>query len=390
MPIVPPAKLAVGWLTMLIIGTDLFVVSPLLPLIAASYRLPSERVGLCVTTFAAAYVLSAPLLGVLSDRSGRRRVLTFCLVAFAAANLVTALADNLPQMITARLFAGAAAAGVSPSVYALVGGAAPADRRATWLAFVVSGLLLSLVLGAPLGAIAGAAIGWRSVFLVLAAVGLVLVWPNYHVWPRDHGAAAVTPAPAVRVMVLALRMLPMVVWSTGLYGVYTYLGVGLSHIGVSSGQIARAILFYGCGAIAGILIGGRMADRVGPKFMAGASLLGLSGCFLLLRLALDAGTLFAPMLGLTSAVAQLFFPAQQAGLVTDFAVRRATALAWNNSALFLGISLGSVSGAQAIAIGGLDGNLIVSAGIALIGCALNWLILPGPARPPPGTADRAG
>ena len=388
-PIVPPAKLAIGWLTMFVVGTDLFVISPLLPPIAASYQLPPERIGLCVTVFSAAYVLSAPLLGLFSDRSGRRSVLGCCLVAFAAANLVTALADDLPRLIAARLFAGAAAAGVSPSVYALVGSAAPPERRATWLAVVVSGLLLSLVLGAPLGAIAGEAIGWRLVFFVLTAFTLGLVWPNLRVWPRDHRAAATAPGPTVKARILSARMLPMVVWSTGLYGVYSYLGVGLAQIGFSAGQIARAILFYGCGAIAGALIGGRAADRFGPKFMAGTSLIGLSGCFLLLRFALDAGTFFAPMLSLTSAVAQLFFPAQQAGLVNDFAARRATALAWNNSALFLGISLGSVSGAQAIGIGGIDTNLLVSAGIVLIGYVLNSLVVPGPSRTP-RMADRAG
>jgi len=387
---VPPVELAIGWLTMFVIGTELFVVSPLLPLIAATYRVRPERIGLCVTSFALVYVLSAPVLGLLSDRSGRRRVLTCCLVAFATANLATALAADLPQLIAARLFAGAAAAGISPSVYALVGTAAPQDRRATWLAFVVSGLLLSLVLGAPLGAVAGAAIGWRHVFIVLAAVSLVLAWPNHRLWLRDRGVAAVTPSAALKPTVLAMRVLPMVVWSTSLYGVYTYLGVGLNQIGFSTNQIALVILFYGCGAIAGVLIGGRAADRIGPKFMACASLLGLSGCFLLLRLALDAGILFAPMLGLTSAVAQLFFPAQQAGLATDFAARRATAFAWNNSALFLGISLGSISGAQAIEISGIGANLTASAGIAFIGWVLNTLTVPGAARPPTSSADRVG
>ena len=95
------------------------------------------------------------------------------------------------------------------------------------------------------------------------------------------------------------------------------------------------------------------------------------------------------MLGLTAAVARLFFPAQQAGLATDFTSCRATALAWNNSALFLGITLGSILGAQAIAISGIDANLTVSAGIALIGCVLNTLIVPGPTRPPPRNLDCA-
>jgi predicted MFS family arabinose efflux permease len=34
----PFASLTVGWLTMFVIGTDLFVISPLLPMIAADYR----------------------------------------------------------------------------------------------------------------------------------------------------------------------------------------------------------------------------------------------------------------------------------------------------------------------------------------------------------------
>jgi predicted MFS family arabinose efflux permease len=386
-PTLPWRHLAIGWLTVLVVGTELFVFSPLLPLIADSYQLSPERIGFCVTAFSAAYVTAAPLLGLLSDRTARRSVLTFCLIAFSAANLATALAGDLPWLIAARLCAGAAAAGISPSIYALVGGAAPPDRRATWLAFVVSGLLLSLVLGAPAGTIAGALIGWRPVFLVLAAAGLALAWPNYRVWPPDVGAQTI-PDPALKPMSLAVRMLPMVAWSMGVYGVYTYLGAGLAENSFSAEQIARAILFYGLGAILGIFVGGRMADRLGPKIAAEVSLLGLSGCFLLLRFGVDIRYFFDLALALTSAVAQLFFPAQQLGLVIDFPSRRTTALAWNNSALFLGIMLGSVAGGEAMARSGIDANFVVSAGIALIGCVLNMLVVP---RPPPslGAARRS-
>ena len=78
-------------------------------------------------------------------------------------------------------------------------------------------------------------------------------------------------------------------WSTSLYGVYTYLGAGLTALAFSPGQVARAILYYGCGAVAGALIGGRLADRVGTKFVAGASFAGLGACFLLLSLAFSGG-----------------------------------------------------------------------------------------------------
>lgn len=378
---VPSAKLIVAWLTMFLIGTELFIFSPLLPMFAADYHISAAAAGLSVTVFSVTYMVSAPLFGHVSDRIGRRRVLIVSLLAFAAANLLTASAANLPSLLAVRLFAGAAAAGVSPSIYALVGSAAPPERRAAWLALPLSGLLVSLALGASSGALVGAFVGWPPVFVALAAVSLVLAWLNSRVWPHERASAssaAAAPADPLAAMVLARRLMPTVVWSTGLYGVYTYLGAGLIAAGFSTGQAAAAVLFYGCGAIAGVLIGGRAADRLGFKFTAGASFAGLCACLLLLRMALDTGTLIEPALGVTSAVAQLFFPAQQAGLASDFPGRRGAALAWNNSALFLGISLGSLVGGEAVACGSFATNLTISAGIALIGWLITTVVMPGP------------
>jgi predicted MFS family arabinose efflux permease len=374
------AGLAVGWLTMFVVGTDLFVVSPLLPMIAAEYRISPATAGLCVGIFAATYMISAPFFGHVADRIGRRRMLVCCLVAFAIANLLTAAAANLSWMIMARAIAGAAAAGTSPSVYALVGSAAPPERRATWMALVVSGLLVSLALGAPIGAWAGAWLGWAPVFAALAALSLCLVWPNFRVWPSDPSVLAGADAPfyALPTGLVARRLMPMVLWSTGLYGMYTYLGAGLAAAGLSTDMTARAILFYGSGAIAGVLIGGRLADRFGARFMAAASFVGLSACFLVLQLAVHSGIMIELALALTSGVAQLFFPAQQAGLANDFPSRRATMLAWNNSALFLGIGLGSLVGGQAVGFGGFEANLLTSAGIALAGCMITGIVVPAP------------
>ena len=177
-PKVPPAELAVGWLTMFLIGTELFIFSPLLPTLAVNYDVSSKVAGLCVTTFSLAYMVTAPLFGHVSDRVGKRRVLICCLLAFGTANLLTASAVSFPWLLALRLFAGAAAAGVSPSIYALVGDAAPPNRRATWLALTVSGLLVSIALGASPAGLVGATLGWGAVFVALAVFSLVLVALN--------------------------------------------------------------------------------------------------------------------------------------------------------------------------------------------------------------------
>ena len=373
------AQLAISWVTMFLVGTDLFVVSPLLPLIAADLAISPALAGLGVTIFALTYMISALLLGHLADRVGRRRMLTLCLYAFAAANLLTAAATSLGWLLAARLCAGAATAGVSPSVYALVNGIAPRDRRATWLALVLSGLLVSLSLGASIGALAGACIGWPSVFAGLASSSLLLGWINRRMWPEDKaiaGGAAQAGVPSIAV--LAPRLAPTVAWSTALYGMYTYLGVGLSEAGFSSARIAVVISFYGCGAIVGVLVGGRAADLLGAKPTSGISLAGFCACLLVLRWALHGDVFVDLAFGLASAVAQMYFPAQQANLASDFPARSATVLAWNNSALFFGIFLGSLIGGQAVRLGGFATELTISAAIALAGWGINSAITAAP------------
>jgi len=356
-------RLAIGWLTMFVIGTDLFVVSPLLPLIAVDYQISPALAGLSVTVFSFTYMVSAPLLG-------------------HVANLATASAGSFVWLLAARLISGAAAAGVSPAIYALVGVAAPLDRRATWLALATSGLLVSLPLGAPIATLASASLGWSSNFVALAALSLLLAWANRRIWPEDHRAETIAaPVGSLTATAIALRLAPMVMWSAALYGMYTYLGAGLASSGFSTEQIAEVIVFYGCGALGGVLIGGRMADRLGAKLMGGISLSGLAVCLLLLRLALETGMLVNFSFGLASAVAQLFFAAQQAGLANDFPTRRTTVLAWNSSALFLGISLGSFIGGQAILSGSFEANLTISAAIAIGGWIINWAVVPDPVLP---------
>src|SRR5262249_14573068 len=131
---IEPARLAVAWLTMFMVGTELFVFSPLLPVLAAGYHVAPASAGLSVTTFSLAYTVSAPLFGYFSDRVGRRRVLVCSLLAFWLANILTAGATNLPSLTPLTLVSGAPAAGGSPAVYGPFGTPPPPPPKAPWRA----------------------------------------------------------------------------------------------------------------------------------------------------------------------------------------------------------------------------------------------------------------
>jgi|HubBroStandDraft_1064217.scaffolds.fasta_scaffold30728_2 predicted MFS family arabinose efflux permease len=361
-------RLIVSWATLFIIGTDLFVVSPILPLIAGDYQVEAQGAGLIVMTFALGYVAAAPIFGHLADRVGRRRVLTICLAIFAAANFLTAVAHTLPAMMTARIVCGIAAAGVTPSIYALAGMSAPAGRRGTWIAIVLTGLLSSLPLGAPIGAMVSLAFGWPVVFVALAACSLVLVPLHQRIWPDVRNSQS-SPLDTFSALDLAGRLAPTVAWSTALYGMYTYLGAGLATLGYQPDAIAAIVGIYGAAAFAGALLGGRIADRLGPAVAIRVSLTGLCVCLTILWFAIQHGILVEAAFGLTSLLAQIFFPAQQSLLLNEFPTRNSTVLAWNNSALFLGMALGSLVGGEAMAIGGFTAILPISATITIAGWA---------------------
>src|SRR5260370_40905510 len=84
----PPASLMVGWLTMFVVGTDLFVVSPLLPMIAADYSVSPAVAGLSLTPFALTYMVRAPPFGHFPGRICRRRRVGLWLPPFRAASLL--------------------------------------------------------------------------------------------------------------------------------------------------------------------------------------------------------------------------------------------------------------------------------------------------------------
>lgn len=385
---------SVGWATLFLVGTDLFVVSPLLPRIAGALGVSVGSAGLMVTVFSLAYVAGGPRLGALADRTGHGRVLAGSLAAFACANVVTGLAPGFAALLAARALAGLAASGVTPSVYAMVGAAAPRGLRATWLAVVTSGLLLSLSTGAPAGALLATVVGWRGVFLVLAGSAAALLGAHLR-GPRggDPGngpppaatAARGAAGTATRIRAVGVTGL----WALAVYGVYTYLGAGLrASAGFDTALVAAGLAVYGIGAIAGNLLGGPLADRRGPRPVTTASLAALAAAEAALGLALGARPAVFAALALLAFAAYPYFSAHQNRLIHAFPAQSGTILAWNNTAMYLGILVGSLAGGPIIAAASFRVLIESAAAVALLGAAATRLAIAPPATTAHGSCSR--
>src|ERR1700740_3748024 len=92
----PPSMARLYWLALgtFAIGTEGFMIAPLLPRLAQDLSVSLVAAGQLVTVFTLAYALSSPILTALTGGISRRNLLIGSMLAFAVANVVAALAAN--------------------------------------------------------------------------------------------------------------------------------------------------------------------------------------------------------------------------------------------------------------------------------------------------------
>jgi MFS family permease len=133
-----------------------------------------QRATPIVSGFLLGYVSVLPLVGRLADLVARQRILLGCLAIFVVGSVVTALAVELPVLVSGRVLQGVGGGGLVPATLALVADLWPADRRGTPLGVVGAVQELGSVLGPVLGAAVLAVADWRAIFWLNAAAGVVV------------------------------------------------------------------------------------------------------------------------------------------------------------------------------------------------------------------------
>jgi MFS transporter, DHA1 family, purine base/nucleoside efflux pump len=365
-------RLAVGWITLFLMGTDLFVVSPLLPFISQEYGVSSVITGWMVTVFAVTYAISAPFFGWISDKKGRGFLITCGLLLFVVSNVLTGFAPSFSWLIISRVFAGLSVASITPLIYAIIGDIAPPNRRGVWLSIVVSGHLMALWAGAPLGTLLEHFVGWRSVFFAMATIGAILAVVNFQIWrtiPKKHTNRNLMQGNILKILG---SVSVTTIWAISMYSLYVYLGSALySENKFSSSKIALAVTFYGVGAVLGSLTSGQLTNKLGENIVSKVTLLLLIINLVAIGIFFSSGDWVYFFLFMWALVGYAGFTSYQARLASEYPEERGIVMAWNNTALYIGITLGSMIGGYVISNWGYSMLPFVCAGLAAISLFLS-------------------
>lgn len=370
------------------IGMTEFVVMGLLPNIAedllptlwaASPEEAIAQAGWLITLYALGVVVGAPTIAGSVARFPRHRVMIGLALALT---LFTALTFVLPtfELVAASRFL----AGLPHGAFFGIGALVAADvlgpgNRAKGVAFVLTGLTVANVVGVPIGTFLGQQLGWRTAFMLVAAIfGLATLLIAFFVPPHE-GEPGRTLRQELKVFRIGQVWLALAVGAIGFGGffaVYSYVASVVTEVTGSPEWVVPLILvLMGIGMTIGNLIGGHLADVDLKRTLIGG-LVALAVVQTLL--ALTAQWIWAVGLFVfaTGFVASVLSPTIQTRLMDVAEDNQSIAAALNHSALNIGNSMGAFLGGLVIAAGwGFVAPAWVGVVLALAGLALAVLSL---------------
>ena len=247
---------------------------PSLPGMAAYFDAPYALMQLSVALYLALSAVLQILIGPISDRYGRRKVILAALILFLIATVGTLLAANATVFLVFRMAQAVIAAGMVLS-RAVVRDMVSDAEAASMIGYVTMGMSLVPMIGPVIGGILDEAFGWQANFGLLLGLGLIvlaLCW-------TDLGETATLQRRSFKDQ---LRSYPGLLKSRRFWGYcgaaafasgcfYAFLGgapyVGTEVYHLSSSRIGLLFAITAVGYMAGNFIAGRYSVRLGMNKM---------------------------------------------------------------------------------------------------------------------------
>ncbi|MEM8772576.1 MAG: MFS transporter [Pseudomonadota bacterium] len=255
--------------------------------------------------FALFYTFLGIPIAMLADRSSRVWIMTAALAVWSAMTALCGAAQNFTQLFLARLGVGVGEAGGVAPAYSLISDYFPPNERARALSVYSFGIPLGSALGILLGGVLTSYLGWREAFVIVGLAGLAIA-PVFRATMREpkRGAfEAGAPAQPAKIseVVNTLVAKPsfwglslgaasssmmgygLIFWLPSFFvrsfgealpGFFSWMPAAL--VPAAPSALLYASYFYATilllGGVAGIWLGGAMADKYGPERKAAYAL----------------------------------------------------------------------------------------------------------------------
>ena len=158
-----------------LVGLDRWIIAPLLPSIIMDLHLDYQDAGNIIGILGLAWGVFAAVMGGMSDRIGRRKVLIPAIIGFSVLSGVSGMATGLVSLLMIRAVMGLTEGSFCPTSFAATNDASHPSRRGInqglqQCGFALFGLAFAPIIATQLLKF----VSWRWVFVTVAIPGLIL------------------------------------------------------------------------------------------------------------------------------------------------------------------------------------------------------------------------
>lgn len=283
-----------SWLGWLFDALDAGIFGFVILAIAGSFKVEISVVVSTVAWFLLATGIGGYFLGNISDRVGRKKTLLISVLAYGIGTLLCGLADSVMQLNIYRFIVGIAVGGLWSAAAALISEVWAPEKRAKAIAFLQTGWAGGNLLAAIFAwSILNPADpeSWRNLFLIASIPAFFTVFyiaifvKESPVWLANRefikkNANKASISTIFKPEYLKTTILALAVSILGMLGYWiittfipTYLQKAL---GIRIDQAPVFLIWTGVGAMAGYVVYGYMADKIGRRFSFSIFFLGMT------------------------------------------------------------------------------------------------------------------
>lgn len=242
-----------------IINTEMGVVG-IIPQIAERFDVTVSTAGLCVSVFALAVSVAAPVLPLLFSGINRRTMMLAALILFVASNILSMVTDSFAVLLTAR----ALPAFLHPVYVAMaftLAAAATKDEPSRGIARVFVGVSAGMVLGVPMTTFVTTHWSYEAAMGIFAVINTVVLVATFFMVP-DMPAKQHNPGHQLRVLKkpsLWLGVTAFTCINGAMFGFFSFMSEFLHKVSAFSfDAVSSVLLAYGIANIVGNMLAGRV------------------------------------------------------------------------------------------------------------------------------------